>query len=78
MGWDDIGTPSKADEYQQEVVVSNVPQVKKHPANFHIQWFNEEQLRAAIQQLQLPERQAEDLAEKRNYLLTKSIVVLHG
>lgn len=54
----------KADEYQQEVVVSNVPQVKKHPANFHIQWFNEEQLRAAIQQLQLPERQAEDLAEK--------------
>ena len=54
----------KAAEYQQEVVVSNVPQVKKHPANFHIQWFNEEQLRAAIQQLQLPERQAEDLAEK--------------
>lgn len=54
----------KADEYQQEVVVSNVSQVKKHPANFHIQWFNEEQLRAAIQQLQLPERQAEDLAEK--------------
>ncbi|MGC3657814.1 hypothetical protein, partial [Enterococcus faecalis] len=43
----------KADENQQELVVSNVSQDKNHPANFHIQWFNEEQLRAAIQQLQL-------------------------